>query len=186
MPDFNIPERLEGRDIYLVPFIRNSISERYLGWLNDPEVNKFSRRRFVKSGREDAERFLDGLAETEAVLAIHMKGDKQHMGNIQLGPVDFYESRAEIRILVGERGRWGTGIGTQAIYLVTKYLVQELGLHRVEANSCNPAFIRCVEKLGWKDEGCLRERFPVEGERLDFHWLGLLKSEFQVLPEYEY
>ncbi len=183
--DSYTPERLEGRDIYLIPFTQDQVSERYLGWLNDPEVNTYSRRRHIKSDRDDALRFLAGLSENECVLAIYSKDTDQHLGNIQFGPVDQFESRAEIRILVGERLRWGKGVGTQAIYLVTRYLLVELGLHRVEANSCNPAFIRCVEKLGWKDEGCLRERFPSDEGRLDYHWLGLLHHEFKAIAEYE-
>jgi RimJ/RimL family protein N-acetyltransferase len=185
MPANKIPPPIEGKHVRLIPFTVEMISERYIGWLNDPEVNRYSRRRFVKSTETDALEFLSRLNPDEHVLAILDREGGCHVGNIQFGPVNNFEERAEIRILIGERGRWGRGFGTESIYLVTRHLFECLGLHRAEANSCNPAFIRCVEKLGWKREGCLRERFPFEGKRLDYIELGLLRREFMRDKSFE-
>jgi RimJ/RimL family protein N-acetyltransferase len=69
--------------------------------------------------------------------------------------------------------------------LVTRHLFQQEGLHRVEANTCNPAFVRCDEKLGWTQEGRLRERFLCGKERVDYLWMGLLKRDFKTIPAYE-
>lgn len=185
MSDHKLPPHIEGRHVRLVPFTAEMISHRYIGWLNDPEVNRYSRRRFVRSSEADAREFLAHLHPDEHVLAVMDREENSHVGNIQFGPVNSFESRAEIRILIGERSRWGRGYGTESIYLVTRHLFETLGLHRVEANSCNPAFIRCVEKLGWKREGCLRERFPFEGKRLDYVQLGQLRREFARSESYE-
>ena len=44
--------------------------------------------------------------------------------------------------------------------------------------SCNPGFIHAVERLGFMSEGCLRERFVLDGQRLSYRCFGLLRREF--------
>lgn len=176
---------LPGRSIHCRPLTLDDVSERYVGWLNDPEVNRYSRRRLFTTTADDASRFIKSLAPDEHVLAILTNDDETHIGNIQVGPIDQLARCAEIRILVGDRSVWGRGFGTEAIYLVTRHLFLDEKLHRVEANSCNPAFVRAVQKLGWRKEGRLRERFPLDGGLLDYLWFGQLEHEFQPRSEYE-
>ncbi|MCB4755559.1 MAG: GNAT family N-acetyltransferase [Elusimicrobia bacterium] len=185
MPDTATSKRLIGRSIYLIPFDTGDLNEQYLGWLNDPEVNKYSRRRYFSTTKEDAVRFLQNLKEGEEVLAIMTKEGDRHIGNIQYGPIDSISHCAEIRILIGDKSVWGKGFGTEAIYLLCKHLFLDRHLHRVEANSCNPSFLRCVEKLGWSMEGRLRERFRMDETYLDFHWMGILSPEFKLNSKFE-
>jgi RimJ/RimL family protein N-acetyltransferase len=170
--------RLETTDLVCVPFGPEHVTDRYLGWLNDPEVNRYSRRRFCKTNREDALQFLSSLSLTDQILAMVARENGEHIGNLQLGPVDLTESRGEVRILIGEKSQWGRGYARQAIHAACSYFFQALGLHRVEAMSCNPGFVRAVTRLGWTEEGRLRERFPDGGTRLDYHCLGILRHEF--------
>jgi [ribosomal protein S5]-alanine N-acetyltransferase len=176
---------LSGRSIYCRPLTASDCNREYLAWLNDAEVNRYSRRRYFPTSEVDARRFLDSLGPAEGVLAICLRGDHRHIGNIQFGPIDWLSRHAEIRILIGDKGQWGKGYAAEAIYLMTKHLIREVGLYRVEANSCNPAFIRCVQKLGWTVEGCLRERFHLGGQRIDYLWMSILAREFATIPDYE-
>jgi ribosomal-protein-alanine N-acetyltransferase len=176
--DFPYLTRLESRDLLCVPFRSKHISSRYLAWLNDAEVNRYSRRRFVHTSEEDALRFLSSLQPTDQIMAITLRSNGEHIGNLQLGPLDLAESHGEVRILIGEKSQWGKGYASQAIHGACCYYFQALGLHRVEAMSCNPGFIRAVLRLGWKEEGCLRERFLDGTTRLDYRVFGILASEF--------
>jgi [ribosomal protein S5]-alanine N-acetyltransferase len=176
----HLPKRLDGKNIFLRPFTENDISSDYLSWLNDPEVNLYSRRRYFSSDRESAKKFFLSLGENEGLFAICRKEDAKHVGNIQFGPIDTVSSIAEIRIIVGDRAVWGKGVGTDAIEALMKYLFHDLKIRRLEANSCNPAFIRCVEKLGWIKEGTLRKRFRAGDEYLDYEYWGLLREEAKI------
>ncbi len=177
--DFPYLARLESSDLICVPFRREHVSARYLVWLNDAEVNRYSRRRFVRTSEEDALRFLSSLQSTSQIMAITLKINREHIGNLQLGPVDLDESHGEVRILIGEKSQWGKGYATQAIHGACCYYFQALGLHRVEAMSCNPGFIRAVLRLGWKEEGCMRERFLDGTTRLNYRIFGILAPEFE-------
>jgi [ribosomal protein S5]-alanine N-acetyltransferase len=177
--EFPYLARLESSDLLFLPFRREHVSVRYLAWLNDAEVNRYSRRRFVRTTEEDAFRFLTSLGPTDQIMAITLKANGEHIGNLQLGPVDLEESHGEVRILIGEKSQWGKGYATQAIHGACCYYFRALGLHRVEAMSCNPGFIRAVLRLGWKEEGRLRERFLDGTIRLDYRVFGILAPEFE-------
>jgi len=168
---------LRGRRIVLRAVGEADISQRYLGWLADPEVNQYSQRRFAKRiDRKAAIAYLRSLKRDEVVLAI-VDNEVGHVGNIKYGPIDWINRRADISILVGERSVWGKGIGTEAVRLVTRFLFGQLDLNRVEAGSSNPAFLRIVEKLGWTKEGSLRDRiWTPEGFR-DHTLVSLLRRD---------
>jgi [ribosomal protein S5]-alanine N-acetyltransferase len=177
--DFPYLTRLESGDLICVPFRREHVSARYLAWLNDAEVNRYSRRRFVRTSEEDALRFLSSLESTNQIMAITLRANGEHIGNLQVGPLNLDESHGEIRILIGEKSQWGKGYASQAIHGACCYYFQVLGLHRAEAISCNPGFIRAVLRLGWKEEGCMRERFFDGSTRLDYRVFGILAAEFE-------
>lgn len=182
-PHLAVPH-LSGRRVVLEPFTNRHLTERYLGWLNDPVVNAYSRRKDVRSSLDDARVYLESLRADEHVLAILTEAEG-HVGNIKFGPIDWPNACADISILVGARAVWGQGVGAEAMYLVSRYLLQEIGLNRVHADSCNPAFLRLVAKLGWQVEGVLRERVRLGDTFHDDTVVSLLAPEFRAIPAFE-
>ncbi len=183
-----IPEphpEIAGSSVKLRKFDASQIHDRYIAWLNDPVVNKLSRRGFAAPvSTEDAKSYLEGLSADEIVLGIY-EGQIGHVGNLKYGPVDWVNSRADISILIGEPAMWGSGVGKQAVYLVTRFLFDELGLNKVDAGSNNPAFLRLVENLGWSVEGVLRQRIRIADGYSDNTLVGLLSTEFERRPAFE-
>jgi len=170
--------RLQGSRLTLVPFGPESITPRYLAWLVDPVVNRYSQRLGQPAQTaDDARRWLAGLAPSEVVLAMLAPG-LGHIGNVKFGPIDTANSRADIAILIGEQASWGMGFGGEAVYLVMQHIFDDLGLNRVDAGSANPAFIAMVHRLGWMTEGVQRERVRIGGQLVDWTLLSLLRREF--------
>jgi RimJ/RimL family protein N-acetyltransferase len=185
MRNNDIETKLEGRHLILSPFSIPNIHKDYLSWLNDSEVNQYSRRRNKTISREDAVDFLNNLKKGERIFGIYLKDQQKHIGNIQYSPNETLPGVGEIRILMGEKKVWGRGYGTEAIYILSKSLFVDDDLYRLEANTINPSFSRCMDKLGWKLEGQMRERISQEGQRHDFLLYGILKKEFRVIDQYE-
>ncbi|MBT4445667.1 GNAT family N-acetyltransferase [archaeon] len=175
---------LPGKRIYLRPQLVSDINQDYLSWLNDPEVNLFSGRRLFPTSEIEAKKYLSNLKSNEAVLAICTNSGK-HIGNIKFGPVKWIHRSAEISIIIGDRTEWNKGYAKEAIYLLSKHLFNTLGLNRVEAGTVNPAFQKSVEKIGWKQEGILKEAFFFNNSYKDVIKLSILKSEFQQIPIFE-
>jgi ribosomal-protein-alanine N-acetyltransferase len=162
----------------LRPLRKDDIGPRYLAWLNDPEVNQYSGRRFRPTSQAAAEQYLAGIGGDAQVLAICILNGGVHIGNIKYGPVDWCSRCAEIEILIGDKPQWGKGYGTEAIGLLCGHLFLTLKLHRVEAKTANPSFVRAVGKLGWKQEGVMRDRFLAADGFRDYQIFSLLEDEF--------
>ena len=181
------PERLEirGRRVIMRVLRREDVGERYVRWLNDVRVNEYSDRRYhVPYTLDDALGYFASMRRDELLLGVWTK-PLGHIGNVKVGPIDWGNEAAEIAIMLGEPSSWNKGIGREVMYNTAHFLFDTCGLHRVDAASCNPAFLRLVERLGWKVEGVQRERVHLNGEFVPFTWVGLIDREFIRQPDLE-
>jgi [ribosomal protein S5]-alanine N-acetyltransferase len=88
--------------------------------------------------------------------------------------------RAEIGFALG-RPHWGQGLASDAVTTLVRFAFGDLNLHRLEADvdPRNARSLRLLEKLGFRREGYLRERYHVAGDLQDAVLLGLLRSEWR-------
>jgi len=93
---------------------------------------------------------------------------------------DIYKSW-EYRILIFEPGAIGHGIGTEATTLVVDYAFQRLNAHRVwlGVNEMNVGAIKCYKKVGFKEEGRLRDDIFTYGAYHDVIRMGILEDEWR-------
>ena len=61
-------------------------------------------------------------SKNEILLGIFIKKNnkKDHIGNIKIGPINFFYKTAYISYFIGERNLWKKGYGTKAIKEVIK------------------------------------------------------------------
>lgn len=87
--------------------------------------------------------------------------------------------RAEVGYALA-RAAWGQGYAREAVAALLDHAFGVLGLHRVEADidPRNAASARLLERLGFRREGLLRERWIVGGEVTDSAIYGLLARDW--------
>lgn len=102
------------------------------------------------------------------------------IGTCTLYRIDRVHRRAEIGYIL-RRDQWGRGLAHEALVALLGFAFGALGLHRLEADidPRNAASIRLVERLGFKREGHLRERYRIGGEIQDSFIYGLLEPEWR-------
>ena len=105
--------------------------------------------------------------------------DNLVMGTCTLAQLDEQNRRAELGFALG-REHWGNGYMREALVALFDFAFGELKLHRLEADvdPRNAASIHLLERLGFKKEGYLRERWWVNGEIQDTLFYGLLQREW--------
>ncbi len=108
--------------------------------------------------------------------------DDALIGTATLFNLDFSNHRAEIGYGL-DRAHWGNGYINEALQALLAYAFEELALHRIEADvdPRNTTSIRTVERLGFKQEGYLRERWQVNGEIQDSLFYGLLRPDWEAV-----
>lgn len=163
---------LEGVRIRLVPFEEGHISERYIGWLNDPEVVRYSVHRHYRHDRRSCEAFLESMRGSGSIFAaILLKGDNggaRHVGNIAVN-FDPPNATADMSILIGERDVWGTGIGTEAWLLLQDHLLEACGVRKLTAGAVeqNVGMLRIMENAGMHIEARRERQYVVDGREVD-------------------
>jgi RimJ/RimL family protein N-acetyltransferase len=105
------------------------------------------------------------------------------IGTLTLHQLDVGNQRAELGYLL-ERDFWGRGLMGEALLPVLQFAFDDrgLGLHRLEADTDprNAGSVKLLERLGFRLEGLLRERWCVAGEFSDSAMYGLLRREWQT------
>ena len=177
------PVELRTDGYALLPFTAEKITDRYLGWLNDPEINRFLEVRFERSTWESTLAYVASFyGPTEKYMwGIHVEGEAEPIGTMTLYDIKRRHGSAEIGLLVGERAHWGQGASDSAIGMVASFTFEQLGLRRLTAYSYagNHGMNLTFRRLGFTLEGRMREVFFVgTGQYVDgFRW-GLLAAEW--------
>ncbi len=128
------------------------------------------------------ERALKRHAEGSALqLAVHEQGSGQTIGTCMLFGFDETSGLAEIGYVLGS-AHWGRGYASEALASLLGYAFGPFGLRRIEANidARNTASVVLIEKLGFVQEGRLRQRWVTEGVISDTLVFGLLRDEWRA------
>jgi RimJ/RimL family protein N-acetyltransferase len=98
------------------------------------------------------------------------------IGNVSLHSFCHQSRRCELGYALAN-SHWGKGYATEAGAALLDYAFRELDLNRVEADIDvrNLGSARVLERLGFRKEGYLPERWLVRGEQVDTAIYGLLK-----------
>jgi RimJ/RimL family protein N-acetyltransferase len=109
--------------------------------------------------------------------------DDAVVGTCTIFQLDRAHRRAELGFALG-RPHWGQGIAAEALRAAIGFAFDRLALHRLEADvdPRNARSLRTLERLGFRREGLLRERYHLAGEVQDGVMLGLLRREWAPEP----
>ncbi|WP_433624676.1 GNAT family N-acetyltransferase [Halomicrococcus sp. NG-SE-24] len=118
------------------------------------------------------------VEERDDVVLFLVCRDEDAVGTVLLSGLDPQASRAEIGYIIHPEFH-GEGYATEAADLCLEHAFDDRGLHKVWAQVVegNEASKRVLEKLGFQQEGTLREHEYANGERVDVGYYGLLSSE---------
>jgi RimJ/RimL family protein N-acetyltransferase len=152
----------------LSPFAVSDISADYIGWLNDPEVTRFSNQRFCVHSQESSLAYLQGFQESpNQFLSIKLNGDGQMIGTMA-AYISRHHLTADLGILIG-RPYWGKGFGLEAWACLMSYLLSRAGLRKITggAVACNTPMIKIMQDSGMTLEATRRNQEIVDGNIWD-------------------
>lgn len=168
------PLMLYGSRISLVSLHSGNWSSNYRSWLNRPETNRFLevRHRAPFSADTVASYVEQQFSSSSAkLLGIFLLESGEHIGNIRFELKEHHRT-AEIGYLIGETSKTGQGLATEAVALLTGWLLSELGIRKISAGvyESNVASQRVLEKAGFEREACLRlEVLNIDGKIEDVY-----------------
>jgi RimJ/RimL family protein N-acetyltransferase len=161
------PELLGAR-VRLRPFGEADITDTYLGWLNDPEVVRFSNQRFRRHDRGSAQAYLAAMAEGPGHFLLVTEAATGRPVGTLTAHVQPPHGTADMGILIGARDCWGRGYGLEAWMLMMDWLFAG-GMRKVTAGTASPnlGMQRIAERSGMHLEGVRRRQEIIDGAEAD-------------------
>lgn len=176
---------LEGKHLLLRPMDEKDANEKYLGWMNDPEVTRYLTPRFIPWALEDLRAYIRGFDQKKNgfLFAIIDRPTHRHIGNITIHQINSVNQIGTLGILIGEKESWGKGVMFEACQLVIQFAFETLGLHKIKGGAVleNAMSIVTLKKMGFQIEGKLREEHCWKGKRMDTLVMGLLRKDYAGL-----
>ena len=170
---------LTGERLYLRALERAD-AQSILPWINDRRViSNLTIFRPMNLAAEEA--FIDAVnrSETDIVFGMCDRATDSLVGVAGLQRLDQKNRHAMFGIFIGDARNRGRGFGSEATSMVVNYAFDTLNLSRVWLHvfQNNKAGIRVYEKVGFKQEGLLREDDFRSGRYQNTVVMGVLRRE---------
>lgn len=168
----------KGDKIQLRPFVQDD----YLvtaTWRHDQELRKLSQIHLYPVTDVLEREWIDGIlnckSDKNIYYAIESIIEKKIVGYFLLKNINWISRIAWLGIVIGEKNTRGKGFGREAMELGLKYSFNYLNLRKIslEVLSENRAAFSLYKKLGFVEEGLLKNHFYFNGEYLDIRIMSL-------------
>jgi RimJ/RimL family protein N-acetyltransferase len=161
----------------------DDVEDRYQ-WCLDKEVTRHLNmpEKYPPFSREETQNWIKMCMnrtngyEQKAILT--EKG--KHIGWIDLKNIDKLNKHAELGIAIGDKNYWGKGYGLSAMKEMLAWGFNELELNKIwlRVEIDNEKAIKSYKRIGYVDEGILRQDRLRNGEFVDRLRMSILKNEF--------
>jgi RimJ/RimL family protein N-acetyltransferase len=175
---------MSGR-IYLDKINREDLSTS-LKWTNDLNFMVLQSSAILRPrSMEDEIGWFESLAKSAGkvfTFNVRTKEDDTLIGYVTYYGHDSRNRAASLGIAIAESAYRNKGYGTEAMQLTLDYGFNELNLNRVELNvaSFNPRAIHVYKKIGFIEEGVLRQTDFVDGIYHDSIVMSLLREKWEA------
>ena len=174
LPSSRVAEGLPllGKLVSLRQFGATDITDAYLGWLNDPEVVRYSNQRFVRHSSDSAQRYLASFAGTANLFLSMRRRDTDAAIGTMTAYVSVPHGTVDLGIMVGDRAVWGRGYGQDAWSTMVEWFASQSRIRKVTAGTlaCNRAMIRLTQKAGMQHEATRAQQEIVAGQPEDVQY----------------
>jgi RimJ/RimL family protein N-acetyltransferase len=153
-----------------------------MAMINNPVITRYLQFMRPTSLVQERE-WLDGVLRnddpTRYSLAIETT-DGEYLGGLALMHIDPRNRSAELGIALARPEELGRGFGTEAALLMLRHGFEEMNLHRIHLRvfDYNERALKSYRKIGFVEEGRMREAFYRHGSYHDVILMSLLADEF--------
>jgi len=171
---------LTGKNVKLVRFNNRFITANYIGWLNDPHVNRYMYTGRIPVSKEQMGDPNDSQNIYFAIMTnIYVEDGKiaesklydSYIGTLSINTIDWISRRGELGYMIGDKKYWRMGLATEAVGLAVDYAFRRLNLHKITAGMVdgNIGSQRALEKNGFVKCGIKPEDYYLDGKYLSTH-----------------
>ena len=174
---------LDSTRLRLVAFGPAHLTERYVAWLNDRDVVRYSEQRFTRHSLETCATYARSFQGTPHFLwAIEAHTPPLgHIGNLNAF-LDERNRTADLGILIGDKAAWGQGFGREAWRMACAYLLRSTRVRKITAGTLanNTAMLAVMRATGMVEDGRRARQVLVDGVEVDVIHAALFREDYQM------
>lgn len=163
--------KIQGKRLHLRALSPEDVTQSYLDWMRDPQVNRYLESRFSTHTLESLRSFVIAMNESpdNYLFGVFLELQGEHIGNIKIGSISQHHRHADVGLIIGAKATWGKGYATEAIRLVTRHAFGQLGLNKLYAGMYaeNAGSARAFLKAGYREIGVLKKHVLCDGRFID-------------------
>lgn len=171
---------LDTPRLIIFPFEDRHLNARYVQWLNDKDVVKYSEQRHKQHTVDSCTSYWNQLKNSDALFWAIESRDPElgHIGNISVH-FDCLNAGADVGILLGEKKVWGCGFGQEAFGAVCNFLLSNKTIRKVTAGTMasNHGMRGVMRRVGMQDDGFRKRQYLLEGREEDAVYGALYRAE---------
>ena len=175
---------IQTRSTIVKPITENEITDNYVSWLNDTEINKFLEVRHTKQTKDKVVNYINSLRKRNNcdMFAIFDVETDIHIGNLTITSFDTNSNGSiDFGIMIADKTSRNVGIGAEVLIAFIDFIFSHEAIDRISGGAASDNFKSCntLESIGFIKEGVIRKIYPLEkGGKCDFIYYGLLKEEW--------
>lgn len=149
---------IKGKFVTLSRFHKNDISKKYLSWLNDKEVVRFSNQRFIAHTLISSKKYLKSFSGSKNLfLSIKLNETNQMIGTMTA--YFSFHNTVDVGIMIGEKSLWGRGYGKDAWNALLFWLEKELNVRKITAGTLasNRGMLKLMKQSGMSLEATKKD-----------------------------
>lgn len=151
-------------------FSEDHLTEKYVAWLNDPEVVRYSEQRHYQHTAESCRDYFQSQVNSDGLfLAIIAKDENLgHIGNMGVS-WDAHNCVADVSIMVGDKRAWNKGYASEAWMGLIQYLKMQTKVRKITAGTMasNKAMLNLMLRSGMQAEGVRKAHLLWQGQAVD-------------------
>ena len=156
--------------------------EEWYQWFNDPEITIYTQHGIFPN-TQDKERdfWVSKRNDPNTLLLLSFrKKDNKLLGVVSLQNIDWIYRKAEFALIMGAKESRDLNTTLETTYLIIKHGFESLNLNRIYAGSHEKlaSFVELEKRIGFKEEGRLRQEMFTNGRYYDVIRIGILAEDF--------
>ena len=117
--------KIKTQRLNIFSFRKNHITKKYISWINDSSITKFSRHKKIKYDKKKAENFYYKIKKNNHLfLGIAARKTNRLIGT-SIVYRDFLRNEANIGIMIGDKKYFKKSLGYEAFKFIVKSLKKE-------------------------------------------------------------
>jgi len=159
---------LQSERLSLKTLIPDMVTQKYVDWMNDPDINKYTESRFSKHTMDSVKSYVKDISGSSVDYFYGIFLERNHIGNIKLH-INEHHNLGDVGIIIGDKTQWGKGYATEAIKTVTEHGFDKLELNKISAGiyANNTGSRKAFEKAGYEQEAVHKRTYLCGGEYAD-------------------